>query len=80
LLDMFRGGAESHFNAGHALALVMLLAGVIAGVIAITQAQRKVPVQYANAPSVAKSIRRHLLHALAVNYAGVMPIIFAQPF
>src|SRR5947209_4326279 len=46
LWDMFRGGgAESKFNFGHGLALVMLLAGVIAGVIAITQAQRKVPVQ-----------------------------------
>ncbi|HRT08492.1 MAG TPA: preprotein translocase subunit SecY, partial [Candidatus Paceibacterota bacterium] len=49
LKDMFfpGGGIEARFNFGHAIALVLLLAGVIAGVIAITQAQRKVPVQYA---------------------------------
>src|SRR5579862_1023377 len=50
LKDMFfpgAAGANASFNIGHAVALVLLLAGVIAGVIAITQAQRKVPVQYA---------------------------------
>src|SRR5947208_2390045 len=49
LKDMFfpGHGLEAQFNLGHAIALLLLLAGVIAGVIAITQAQRKVPVQYA---------------------------------
>src|SRR5262245_39337553 len=80
LWDMFRGGADvGHFNIGHAIALVMLLGGVIAGVIAITQAQRKVPVQYAQ-----RAVGRKLYSGgtsfmpLRVNYAGVMPIIFAQ--
>src|SRR2546427_4713011 len=80
LWDMFRGGGpESKFNFGHGLALVMLLAGVIAGVIAITQAQRKVPVQYAQ-----RAVGRKVYSGgtsfmpLRVNYAGVMPIIFAQ--
>ncbi len=81
LKDMFfpGGGVEAKFNFGHAIALVLLLAGVIAGVIAITQAQRKVPVQYAQ-----RAVGRKVYAGgtsfmpLRVNYAGVMPIIFAQ--
>src|SRR6185369_7845833 len=62
-----------------AIALLLLLAGVIAGVIAVTQAQRKVPVQYAQ-----RAVGRKVYSGgtsfmpLRVNYAGVMPIIFAQ--
>jgi preprotein translocase subunit SecY len=81
LKDMFfpGGGAEAGFNIGHAVALILLLAGVIAGVIAVTQAQRKVPVQYAQ-----RAVGRKVYSGgtsfmpLRVNYAGVMPIIFAQ--
>lgn len=81
LKDMFfpGGGIEAKFNFGHAVALVLLLAGVIAGVIAITQAQRKVPVQYAQ-----RAVGRKVYSGgtsfmpLRVNYSGVMPIIFAQ--
>jgi preprotein translocase subunit SecY len=81
LKDMFRpgGGVEAQFNFGHAIALLLLLAGVIAGVIAITQAQRKVPVQYAQ-----RAVGRKVYAGgtsfmpLRVNYSGVMPIIFAQ--
>ena len=81
LKDMFfpEGGGEARFNFGHALALVFLLAAVIAGVIAITQAQRKIPVQYAQ-----RAVGRKVYSGgtsfmpLRVNYSGVMPIIFAQ--
>jgi preprotein translocase subunit SecY len=81
LKDMFfpGGGVEASFNFGHAVALLLLLAGVIAGVIAITQAQRKVPVQYAQ-----RAVGRKVYAGgtsfmpLRVNYSGVMPIIFAQ--
>ena len=72
-------GMEASFNLGHAVALVLLLAAVIAGVIAVTQAQRKVPVQYAQ-----RAVGRKVYSGgtsfmpLRVNYAGVMPIIFAQ--
>ena len=58
---------------------MLLLAGVIAGVIAVTQAQRKIPVQYAQ-----RAVGRKIYPGgtsfmpLRVNYAGVMPIIFAQ--
>lgn len=81
LKDMFfpGGSIEAKFNFGHAIALILLLAGVIAGVIAITQAQRKVPVQYAQ-----RAVGRKVYAGgtsfmpLRVNYSGVMPIIFAQ--
>ncbi len=72
-------GVESKFTVFHAIALVLLLAAVIAGVIAVTQAQRKIPVQYAQ-----RAVGRKVYSGgssfmpLRVNYAGVMPVIFAQ--
>ena len=72
------GDVEAKYNLGHAAALFLLLAGVIAGVIAVTQAQRKIPVQYAQ-----RAVGRKVYSGgtsfmpLRVNYAGVMPIIFA---
>jgi preprotein translocase subunit SecY len=73
-------GAEKQFSLFPAAPLlVMLLLAVIAGVIAVTQAQRKIPVQYAQ-----RMVGRKLYGGqssfmpLRVNYAGVMPIIFAQ--
>ena len=78
--DMFIGGGpESKTNIGHAIALLLLLAGVIAGIIAVTQAQRKIPVTYAQ-----RAVGRKVFAGgtnympLRVNYAGVMPVIFAQ--
>lgn len=81
LKDMFFPGhnIEAQFNLGHGMALVLLLLGVIAGVVAITQAERKVPVQYAQ-----RAVGRKVYAGgtsfmpLRVNYSGVMPIIFAQ--
>ncbi len=81
LHDMFFAlhGSEAQMNFGHAIALLLLLAGVIAGIIAITQAQRKIPVQYAQ-----RAVGRKVYSGgtsfmpLRVNYSGVMPIIFAQ--
>lgn len=58
--------------------LIMILA-VIAGVIAVTQAQQKIPVQYAKRVVGHKVYGgQHTFMPLRVNYAGVMPIIFAQ--
>ncbi len=60
------------------LMLVMALT-VVAAVIAVTQAQRKIPVQYAQ-----RMVGRKMLGGgqtfmpLRINYSGVMPIIFAQ--
>jgi preprotein translocase subunit SecY len=72
------GGGESQFNIGNAIALVALLFAVVGGVIAVTQAQRKIPVQYAQ-----RAVGRKIYSGgtsflpLRVNYPGVMPIIFA---
>src|SRR5881397_2845193 len=75
----FPQSGEARGNIGTFALLVALLIGVIAGVIAITQAQRKIPVQYAQ-----RAVGRKVYAGgtnfmpLRVNYAGVMPIIFAQ--
>jgi len=72
-------GPESSFNLLHALLLLVMVLAVVAGIIAVTQAQRKIPVQYAQ-----RMVGRKMLGGgqtfmpLRVNYAGVMPIIFAQ--
>src|SRR5208283_3323594 len=52
---------------------------VVAGIIAVTQAQRKIPVQYAK-QVVGRKVRGggQTFMPLRVNYSGVMPIIFAQ--
>jgi preprotein translocase subunit SecY len=81
LRDMFStaGGAEARLNIGHAAVLIVLLIGVIAGVIAVTQAERKIPVQHAQ-----RAVGRKLYSGqtsylpLKVNFAGVMPVIFAS--
>lgn len=72
-------GIVAKFNLFHGVALVLLLLAVIAGVIAVTQAQRKIPVQYAQRTVGRKQIQGgSSFMPLKVNYAGVMPIIFAQ--
>lgn len=81
LLDMFSSGRgmDAKFNYFQGIALLLLLVSVVAGVIALTQAQRKVPVQYAQ-----RAVGRKVFQGgtsfmpLRVNYSGVMPIIFAQ--
>jgi preprotein translocase subunit SecY len=61
------------------LVILAFMAAVIAGIIAITQGQRKIPVQYAK-----KIVGRRVYGGasthipLRVNTAGVIPIIFAQ--
>jgi preprotein translocase subunit SecY len=80
-MDMFHpsGGGENHVNYGIGVVMILLLVSVVAGVIAVTQAQRKIPVQYAQ-----RAVGRKMYQGgtsfmpLKVNYAGVMPIIFAQ--
>jgi preprotein translocase subunit SecY len=70
--------SHGDYNIGHAIALVLLLVFVVAGVIAVTQAQRKIPVQYAQ-----RAVGRKVYAGttsflpLRLNFAGVMPIIFA---
>jgi preprotein translocase subunit SecY len=82
LVDMFGhsgGNGPTHTFLGTGVLLLLLSAVVIGGVIAVTQAQRKIPVQYAQ-----RAVGRKLYSGgtsfmpLRVNYSGVMPIIFAQ--
>jgi preprotein translocase subunit SecY len=82
LKDMFwpTGGVSPQYTFfGTGVMLMLLLVLVVGGVIAITQAQRKVPVQYAQ-----RAVGRKMYSGgtsfmpLRVNYSGVMPIIFAQ--
>lgn len=73
------GMTDANFHPFHIIALLLLLVSVVAGVIAVTQAQRKIPVQHAQ-----RAVGRKVYAGgtsfmpLRVNYAGVMPIIFAQ--
>lgn len=61
------------------LALLVLLVAVIAGIIALTQAQRRIAIQYAKRVVGRKVYGGQTQYMpLKVNYAGVMPIIFAQ--
>lgn len=80
LYDMFLGPGKAT-SGSPVINIIMLLALlfiVIAVVVAITQAQRKVPVQYAQ-----RAVGRKVYSGgtsfmpLRVNYPGVMPIIFA---
>lgn len=72
-------GEASHSPMGTGLLLVVLLVVVVGGVIAITQAQRKIPVQYASRMVGQKMYQGGTNYMpLRVNYAGVMPIIFAS--
>ena len=62
-----------------ALLMIGLFLLVVCGIIAVTQAQRKIPVQYAK-----RMVGRKVFGGqssflpLKVNYAGVMPVIFAS--
>lgn len=59
--------------------LIALLLIVIAGVISITQAQRRISIQYAKRVVGRKVYGGQTQYLpLKVNYSGVMPIIFAQ--
>ena len=77
--DMFFGPAHTDSLLGTGLLLAILSVVVIGGVIAITQAQRKIPVQYASRMVGQKMYQGGTNYMpLRVNYSGVMPIIFAQ--
>jgi len=71
--------AVAAFNVGHAILLIGLLTVVVGGLIAVVQAQRKIPVQYAQ-----RAVGRKIYEGgqsflpLRLNFAGVMPIIFAS--
>ena len=69
-------------NATKAFTLVLLVGfmiAVIAGVVALTQAQRRIVIQYAKRVVGRKVYGGQTQYLpLKINYSGVMPIIFAQ--
>ena len=80
-VDMFKSQGETPaaFNLFHGVAFVLFLVLVVAGVVAVTQAQRKIPVQYAQQTRGRRVYQSgSSFMPLRVIYAGVMPIIFAS--
>ena len=75
-------GTASTLTVGGPITLVIMVAFfviVVASIIAITQAQRKISVQYARRIVGRKEYRGGTQTLpLKLNYAGVMPIIFGQ--
>lgn len=73
------GVETTRLGVPHAVVMVGLVFAVIAGVVSITQAQRKIPVQYAKR-MVGKKVYggQSSFMPLKLNYSGVMPIIFAS--
>jgi preprotein translocase subunit SecY len=62
-----------------AIIIIALMIAVIAAVIMVTRAQRRIPVQYAKRVVGRKIYGGQATHLpLSVNTAGVIPIIFAQ--
>ena len=63
----------------HLALMIALIFAVTLGVVAMTQAQQKVPVQFAKRMVGRKMMQGGTSHLpLRVNYSGVMPIIFAS--
>src|SRR3954464_12276868 len=72
------GGQASQVNPMVLVLMILILFFVIAAVIAITQGVRKITVQYAKRVVGRKMYGGQTQYMpLKVNYAGVMPIIFA---
>ncbi len=79
ILNTFQALRTGQMSVVTGLLVLAFMVAVIAGIIAITQGQRRIPVQYAK-----KVVGRRIYGGanthipLRVNTAGVMPIIFAQ--
>jgi preprotein translocase subunit SecY len=83
LVEMFTGpvGVDVGSSVGvpHLLLMLALLLIVIYSMVAVTQATRKIPVQYARRVIGRKVMGgQNSFLPLKVNYAGVMPVIFAS--
>ncbi|MDF3130598.1 preprotein translocase subunit SecY [Kiritimatiellaeota bacterium B1221] len=88
LPDAVRAASRMFFPGGnvvpthslfHLVTLIVLFFLVVAATVAITQATRRIPVQYARRVVGRKTYGGQSTYMpLKVNYAGVMPIIFAQ--
>ena len=81
-INMFRADpvtGTAHFTVFHLIGLLVLFFVVIAGTIALTMGQRKIPVHTAKRVVGRKVYGgQNIYMPLRVNYSGVMPIIFAS--
>lgn len=69
----------ARLGAPQAIIMIALFVLVIMGIIAVTQGQRKIPVQYAKRVVGQKVYGgQSSFLPLKVNYSGVMPVIFAS--
>jgi preprotein translocase subunit SecY len=72
-------GSVAVLSPWHGMLMVVLLFSVVAFMVAVTQADRKIPVQY-----VSRVVGRKMYNGqssylpLKINYSGVMPVIFAS--
>lgn len=74
------GGQSAEFNVFHLALLLGLAFFVFAGTIALTQGVRRVPIHTARRSVGNRAVGgQNTYMPLRVNYAGVMPIIFAGP-
>ncbi|MFA5250758.1 MAG: preprotein translocase subunit SecY, partial [Parachlamydiales bacterium] len=65
-----------HLSFSSLVVLILVFVLVIIGTILVIQGQRKIPLQYARRPVVGASQGNSYL-PLKINYAGVIPVIFA---
>ncbi len=78
-LNTYRALSIGQLSPFKLLILMVIMLGVIAGIILVTQGQRRIPVQYAKRVVGRKIYGGQASHIpLGVNIAGVIPIIFAQ--
>lgn len=70
-------GQEFWIKAAFVLAGILLIVGLIAFVVYMEQAQRKIPVQYSKRANGASQMA---YLPLKINSAGVIPVIFASSF
>ena len=80
LSALLRPGRRRHSSAlSQGVMMVALFVVVTMGIIAVTQGQRKIPVQYAKRVVGQKVYGgQSSFLPLKVNYSGVMPVIFAS--
>lgn len=79
LINKPAGMEGADLGVPQAMLMILLLVLVIAGITAVTQATRKIPIQHAK-----RMVGRKVMGGqssflpLKVNYSGVMPVIFAS--
>lgn len=79
LIRLAGSGAGRQISPATLVLMAVMLGAVVIAVIAITQGQRRIPVQYARRIVGRKVYGGQATYIpIRVNHAGVMPIIFAQ--